>query len=110
MLLPLIVSNCLDSEKIKIIEPILQEHRGPISYVSLQGIKDIILQSSQSEMTLFHIQFGLCTQKGYANPIDGYIHMFCIPIGDPLVVILEKQDVYPSATATVIHHGMERWN
>ena len=110
MLLPLIVSNCLDSEKIKIIEPILQEHRGPISYVSLQGIKDIILQSSQSAMPLFHIQFGLCTQKGYANPIDGYIHMFCIPIGDPLVVILEKQDVYPSATATVIHHGMERWN
>ena len=110
MLLPLIVSNCLDSEKIKIIEPILQEHLGPISYVSLQGIKDIILQSSQSAMLLFHIQFGLCTQKGYANPIDGYIHMFCIQIGDPLVVILEKQDVYPSATATVIHHGMERWN
>ena len=110
MQLPLIVSNCLDSEKIKIIEPILQEHLGPISHLSLQGIKDIILQISQSAMPLLHIQFGPSAQKGYADPIDGYIHMFCIPIDDPLVVVLEKQDVYPSATATVIHHGMERWN
>ena len=90
--------------------PILRGHFGGVSYLSLEGKKDIILQSTGSRMPLLHVQFGPCAEQGHPKPLDDYVHMFCVSVDHPLLDVLKHQSIYPSATATVIHHRMEKWD
>ena len=100
----------LDVKRMQKVEPILREHFGHISYLSLRGKKDIILQSTGSRMPLLHVQFGPCAEQGRVEPLDDYVHMFCVSVDHPLLEVLRDLSIYPSATATVIHHGMEQWD
>ena len=100
----------LNAKQMQEVEPVLQEHFGRISYLSLAGKKDIILQSTGSAMPLLHVQFGPCAEQGYTEPLESYIHMFCISMDHPLREMLKHQGIYPSTTATVVHHRMEKWD
>ncbi len=100
----------LNAEQMQAIEPILREHFGCVSYLSLAGKKDIVLQSTGAPMPLLHVQFGPCAEQGVTEPLEGYVHMFCVSMDHPLLEVLEHQRVSPSATATVVHHGMEQWD
>lgn len=100
----------LDAKQMQAIEPILREHFGCVSYLSLAGKKDIVLQSTGAPMPLLHVQFGPCAEQGFAKPLEGYVHMFCVSMDHPLLEVLKHQAMYPSATATVVHHGMEQWD
>lgn len=99
----------LDATRMRKVEPILKEHFGRISYLSLEGKKDIVLQSTRAPMPLLHVQFGPCAQHGTTQPLEGYVHMFCVAIDHPLLEILKRQAIFPSATATVVHHRMAQW-
>ena len=100
----------LDAARMRKVEPVLQEHLGCVSYLSLEGKKDIILQSTDAAMPLLHVQFGPCAEHGQTEPLDDYVHMFCVSMDHPLLEVLRHQAIYPSASATVIHHRMERWD
>ena len=100
----------LNTKRMQKIEPILREQFGCVSYLSLAGKKDIVLQSTRSAMPLLHVQFGPCAEHGVTQPIEDCVHMFCVSIDHPLFEVLEHQAIYPSATATVIHHRMEKWD
>ena len=100
----------LNAKQMQEVEPVLREHFGRISYLSLAGKKDIILQSTRAPMPLLHVQFGPCAEEGYTEPIDDHVHMFCVSIDHPLLEMLKHQAIYPSATATVVHHRMEKWD
>lgn len=100
----------LDAKRMQKVEPILREHFGCVSYLSLEGKKDIILQSTRAPMPLLHVQFGPCAEQGLTQPVDDYVHMFCVSMDHPLIEVLKGQAIYPSATATVIHHRMEKWD
>ena len=99
----------VDAERMRSVEPVLREHFGCVSYLSLAGKKDIILQSTRSAMPLLHVQFGPCAAQGHPEPLDDYAHMFCVSMDHPLLEILKQQAIYPSATATVVHHRMPKW-
>ena len=99
----------LDATRMRKVEPILREHFGHVSYLSLAGKKDIILQSTRAPMPLLHVQFGPCAERGQATPLENYVHMFCVSVDHPLLEVLKGQAIYPSATATVVHHRMEKW-
>ena len=99
----------LDAKSMQKVEPVLRERFGCVSYLSLAGKKDIILQSTQAPMPLLHVQFGPCAEHGHPEPLDDHVHMFCAAIDHPLLQILKRQAIYPSATATVVHHRMEKW-
>ena len=100
----------LDAERMRKVEPVLRDHFGNVSYLSLEGKKDIILQSIRSRMPLLHVQFGPCAEQGHPKPLDDCVHMFCVSIDHPLLEMLKHEGIYPSATATVIYHGMEGWD
>ncbi len=100
----------LDAKQMRKVEAVLRDHFGHISYLSLEGKKDIILQSTHSRMPLLHVQFGPCAEQGHTEPLDNHVHMFCVSIDHPLLAVLKHQAIYPSATATVIHHRMENWD
>lgn len=100
----------LDAKQMREVEPVLREHFGEVSYLSLAGKKDILLQSTGSPMPLLHVQFGPCAEQGHPEPLDDSVHMFCVSIDHPLLEVLQQQAIYPSATATVVHHRMENWD
>ena len=100
----------LDAKQMQEVEPVLREHFGCVSYLSLAGKKDIILQSTHAPMPLLHVQFGPCAEQGHTEPLDDCVHMFCVAIDHPLFEVLRHQAIYPSATATVVHHRMAKWD
>lgn len=95
-----------DAETIDRLSPLLIEHRGPISYLSLQGIKDLRLTSTGQILPLLHVQWGVTAHQGNSTPLPGYTHMFCAPVEDELAIALTAKDISPMATATVISQGM----
>jgi hypothetical protein len=48
----------LDADAMRRAWPVVSQHRGPLSLLSLRGTKDIVLASTGSPMPLFHCQFG----------------------------------------------------
>ena len=80
----------LDAKRMQKVEPILREHFGCVSYLSLEGKKDIILQSTRAPMPLLHVQFGPCAEHGLTQPLDDSVHMFCVSMDHPLVEVLEQ--------------------
>lgn len=100
----------LSAEQIRIHRPMIELHRGPISFLSMSGVKDIVLESTQAPMPMLHLQFGPCAQGGSPDPIDDQIHMFCTPSDDPLAEAMLSIGITPTATATVLHHRMGDWD
>jgi len=96
----------LDAVLMKALEPLLINYRGPISYLSLKGIKDLHLHSNGQVLPLLHVQWGNPTQATTTDPLPGYTHMFCVPENDNLAMILTQQGMQPGAIASVISHGM----
>ncbi len=100
----------LDAEEMAAFAPTLQAHRGPLSYLSLAGRKDLILESTGARLPLLHVQHGPCAEDGVAAPVEGHTHMFCAPVGDALDVAAAAEGLAPSATATVLSHRMGGWS
>lgn len=99
----------LDDARMRQLAPLVAEHRGPISYLSLAGKKDLILGSTGKPLPILHVQWGPCGEKGYAEPRDGHGHMLCAPAGDALANALAERGVAPTATASILQHRM-RWS
>lgn len=97
----------LDADKIRVLTPLLVKHRGAISYLSLQGIKDLRLQSTGQILPLLHVQWGATVHQGMSEPVPGYTHMFCVPDKDDLALALATRSIDPVATASVVSHGMD---
>lgn len=97
----------VDADKMRVLTPLLVEHRGAISYLSLQGIKDLRLQSTGQILPLLHVQWGATVHQGISEPLPGYAHMFCVPDKDDLALALAARSIEPTATASVVSHGMD---
>lgn len=92
--------------------PIIQKHRGQASFLSLSGIKDIVLRSTDKPMPLLHVQFGPMGSKGTLETKEGVTYMFCSPELDSLSSDIQTAGLKPSASATIISHRMKTidWN
>ncbi len=97
----------LDFEGFSSIRALVEHHRGPLSFLSLGGIKDIVLESTGSPMPLIHVQFGPCAERDRPEPVEGATHMFCCSCGDSLGQELKSKGIEPSASATLIQHRMQ---
>jgi hypothetical protein len=103
----------LAAVQMRAIEDRLRRVRGPLAYLSLAGIKDIVLSSSGEPMPLLHLHHGATASSAGAlqpSAMDGHVHMFCLPANDPLQSELVNVGVHPSASASVIQHRMGRWD
>lgn len=97
----------LDHAQMTQAAPLVEKHRGPLKFLALSGIKDIVLQSTGKAMPLTHVQFGPSGTHGVTAPLPGYVHMLCAPEGDALAQDLRATGLRPNATASVVHHRME---
>lgn len=90
--------------------PEVQHHRGPLAYLSLRGVKDLVLESTGSPLPLLHVQHGPLAAPGHSDPVEGAVHMLCAPLDDALCRDLVALGFPVTATATVIAHRMEAYD
>lgn len=98
----------LDLDAMRAVAPLVARARGPLGYLSLGGVKDIVLESTGAPMPLLHVQWGPAAVGAEREPRADHVHMLCAPHDDPLAAALRAEGHAPSATATVIQHRMER--
>ena len=100
----------LEAEVMDRLRGKVEAERGPIRFLSLRGIKDVVLQSTGSPMPLLHVQWGAAPPEGperlLAEPQPDHAHMFCAPEGSGLARFVAEAGVEPFATATVLSHRM----
>ncbi len=103
-------------EEIKRYRELIEKHKGPISFLSLLGIKDLILESTKKPMKLLHIQYG--HDLGGAHDAltkdakEDHVHMLALTSGDPLKNEFDQLKIRSSSSATVIAHNMKiiKWD
>jgi len=100
----------LTADQMRRNRALVEEHRGPVRFLSLGGVKDIVLESTGQPMPLLHLQFGPCAADGLEEPQEHNVHMFCAPEDDDLARAMSLAGVEPSATATLVHHRMGSWD
>jgi len=87
---------------------ILEQYQGSISYLSLLGIKDLVLQSTNKPMKLLHLQHGKAYNRFHLSyPVKNYKYMFCLHETHQLTVYLKP---YVYASATIVHYNMNNFN
>lgn len=95
-----------DFDQITRYRNLLQEHLGPVSFLSLKGKKDLILGSTGQRMPLLHVQYGPCAEPALAQPQPDHAHMFCTPENSALTLELKHHNLIPTASASIAHHKM----
>ncbi|MGE0713141.1 MAG: hypothetical protein AB7N76_20150 [Planctomycetota bacterium] len=97
----------LDSEQMRAAAPAVEAERGPLGYLSLRGVKDIVLESTGQPMPLLHVVWGAAREAAAAAaPQPEHTHMLCAPEDDPLDRALRAAGHQPSAKASVVAHRM----
>lgn len=86
----------------------VNEIKGPVSFVTLAGKKDLIMTQTGEPMNVLHAQFGPKTADAQ-SPHAGAIHMMCAPATSQLAALLNKT-FDRSASASIVAHGMGRQN
>lgn len=95
-----------DFATMKEMEPVIREIKGPVSYLSLTGKKDLRMLSNGEMMPLLHVQHGPMAEPGEPEPRPGFTHMICAPEGSALHKCLLQKGFSPSASASIVAHRM----
>lgn len=100
----------LNYDEICRILPLIERYKGPVFFVSLLGIKDIILKSTQKPMKLLHMNLFKNIDNAVIDelllPQEDFTHMFCFHERDPIVKVLAEENIHTDTTASLIHCGM----
>lgn len=85
---------------------VIESERGTISFLTLKGVKDLVLTSTSKPLPLSHIQFGPLAQQGSNDPMPNHQHMIAAPQGDALGKKLIALGIKPDAQASIVHFRM----
>ena len=89
----------------------LEAELGRISYLSLEGKKDLMMRSTGTRLPLFHIQHGALAESTMEKPVKEGTYMICASENSRLDELLKEK--FPvSATASILAHRMQPkdWN
>jgi hypothetical protein len=76
-------------------------------FSTLSGKKDLILKSTGLPIPLLHLEWGDSAKDAVHGPVEGKLHMWCLPASDPKIVHLERAGIKPKASGLIYHHGMK---
>jgi hypothetical protein len=97
-------------EQVTAVQSLIEKHKGNISFLSLKGIKDLVLKSTQMPMPILHIQYGKNAAQGRIEPLENHVHMLALSKTDQLVSELSQINIFPNSTATLISHNAKNYN
>jgi hypothetical protein len=89
---------------------LIEKEKGEIGFLSLVGVKDLILKSTQKPLPLMHIQYGKQKERSEPNPKENHTHMISLLERDSLIQKLTEVDIFPSSTATLISHNAKNFD
>ncbi len=96
-----------DADQARRASPILVAARGPLHFVSLRGVKDLVVERTAAPLPLWHVRHGARTDARVADePQAGATHMWCAPRDGSLSRALVEGGFAPAASATVLHHRL----
>lgn len=96
-----------DAEGMSRALPILIAARGAPRFLSLAGVKDLLLRSTGAPMPLLHLSWSARPAPAVLDaPREGHTHMWCTPRASRLRAPLIDAGFAPTATATVITHRL----
>jgi hypothetical protein len=100
----------VDVVTMKQIEKFFQYAFDKVAYLSLNGIKDLVLESTGQPMVLYHLQHSGNADWQNSIPLDkvppNATIMFCLPNLSPLKTVLDACNIDTNVTATIMHAGM----
>jgi len=102
-----------NADTFAVARPLLEQARGPLHLVNLDGIKMLQLRSTGRPMPLWHVRHGdVVDRRTATTPPPGATIMWCAPRTSALAAALQVRGLRPSASATVIHHRLDglRWD
>jgi GNAT superfamily N-acetyltransferase len=80
-------------------------------FSSLLGKKDLILKSTGQPIPLLHLEWGEEAQDRASHiPMEGKLHMWCLPSNSPEARKLDAMGITPKATGLIFQHGMKKFN
>jgi len=88
----------------KVRKTIENQWQTPISFLSLRGIKDLILKSTDQPKKLYHVNRN---NKYQTDIVDGYDYMFCCLEDDSIREVLTQQGITTDVVATVLSMNMK---
>lgn len=92
----------MNYDEIIIALPIIKKYRKKASFVSLKGIKDLILKSNNEPLPLLHLEY----HDNGLLPQEGSTHMFCCHESDPMFKEFNESNI----TATIVQYGMDNFD
>ena len=97
----------LNYEQMLTVHELLKKEKGEIGYLSLHGIKDVILKSTMQPMKLLHVQWGKNKTYTTKYPQPNYTHMFCLHEKNKIKKFLDKNNITTNVTATIMQYNMD---
>lgn len=103
----------VNGKQLKHIRSLIEKHKGLCYFVSLKGVKDLILKSTNKPMELYHINYVKNIDFNNTNNIsydiyDDATYMFCFHEKDNINKILEKNGITTDVTASIVQHGLDK--
>lgn len=101
----------VNANTMRSVQPLLEQYYLTVSYVSILGIKDLILESTGEPLKLLHVNYDIYGRSKYGNYtttiIDNYEYMFCLFQNHPIKKILDNNNIVTNITATIIQSNMD---
>ena len=96
-----------NADQMRSVRPLLERHRGPIHFISLAGMRDLVLESTGRPLMLLHVGYGVPRDRiTFSEPQPGYTYMWCAPAGDPVAQKLSAAGIDPAVTGRILHRGL----
>lgn len=81
----------------------LENRFGELVFATTEGKKDIILQSNQKRLNLFHLQHGpMALNFPIKEEEEDGAYFFCAVEGDPLLKVLNSHKISPMGEASIL--------
>lgn len=100
----------VDKDQLKQLEPVLMKHDGyrKQGYLSLANIKDLILSSTRERLSVVHMAPE--NKSNYTAKDSDLYFMFCCPGQSYLKQDIEKLNIMPSSTGSIISNIECSWS
>lgn len=86
-------------EQLDSVGPLLRKYHGEFGYLSLLGIKDLVMTSTAQPLPLLHV---VPSSQANTNLDPSAYFMFCLTEHSPFFKELQHKGVQFSATASII--------
>ena len=102
----------LNTKEFDSVKNILKDHFGTISFLKLNGIKNIIIESEHKSqiMNLYHLQHHNSGKYSLENIESDGVIMFSCWEKSSLVKLLNEKNITTDTTATILSSNMEDYN